>query len=86
VYDPRSGNVYLTNRLRAGPANEHFVIAPQSIPVAADWAGWGASSLAVVERGRWSLKLINSRSSISNPVPPFEFDPDSQSPLAGKWR
>jgi hypothetical protein len=86
VYDSRSGNVYLTNRVKAGLADAHFAIAPQSVPVAADWAGWGADSLAVVERGRWHLKLINSNSGMSNAVPPFEIDSGGRSPVAGNWR
>ncbi len=85
VYDARSGNVYLANRLKSGPEDIAFSIAPHAVAVPANWAGWGAASLAVVEGGRWSLRLVNSNSHISNMAPPLEVKGGGV-PVAGNWR
>jgi hypothetical protein len=85
-YFPSTGDVYLIDSM---DRSANFVWAYRgeafSVPVAADWYGFGRDTLAIVKDGQAMIRPNNAHCDFPNPIAPIDFGNAGDFPLGGRW-
>lgn len=85
-YFPATGDVYLLDSMdRSASFAWVYRGEAYSVPVAADWYGFGRDTLAIVKDGQAMIRPNNAHCDFPNPIAPIDFGSAGDFPLGGRW-